>query len=225
MSRIRAPEFRGKIRGQLGRSRRANSARLLLTKKINFVFPAFPAVLGLAVLAVFSSAIAETRFYRAAPLPCATPFALPDLAGRTHALAEESGRPVLVHFFATWCEPCKAELGSLRRFADQRAGRIRVLALNVGEVPGRVRRFLDDSPVNFPVLLDADRAVATAWDVEGLPTTVLLDGTLRPRLTVTGDQDWASAEMSGEIDRILASPAESPDAVSDDARCTPEARR
>lgn len=147
-------------------------------------------------------------------------FDLPELDGGSRALAAESGRPVLVHFFATWCEPCKAELGSLRRFLDRRADQVKVLAVNVGEVPGRVRRFLEDTPVNFPVLLDADRAVAKSWAVEGLPTTVVLDKNLTPRLAVTGDLDWTNANVGEEIDRALANP---PD--PQDANCTREARR
>ena len=147
-------------------------------------------------------------------------FDLPGLDGRSRALAAESGRPVLVHFFATWCEPCKAELGSLRRFTEQRADQVRVLAVNVGEVPGRVRRFLEDTPVNFPVLLDADRAVAKSWAVVGLPTTVVLDKNLNPRLAVTGDLDWTNSDVGAEIDRALASTPNPRDAV-----CTGEARR
>ena len=130
-------------------------------------------------------------------------FKLPDLSGRARTLADERG-PILVHFFATWCEPCKAELANLTRFADRRADQMRVLAVNVGEVPGRVRRFLEDAPVNFPVLLDADRAVSKLWAVEGLPTTIVLDKNLTPTLAVTGDLDWTNEDVGAEIDRALA---------------------
>ena len=51
-------------------------------------------------------------------------------------LAHLAGRPVLVHFFATWCEPCIEELGALDRLAA--TGRVAVLAVDVGEVDDRV---------------------------------------------------------------------------------------
>jgi len=190
-----------------------------MTKKFNFICFALVAVI---LPSAASSVIAETApsFFPATPPACAAMFDLPALDGRSRALAAESGRPILLHFFATWCEPCKAELGSLRRFSETRSDQIQVLAVNVGEVPGRVRRFLDETPVTFPVLLDADRAVAKSWAVEGLPATVVLDKNLTPRLAVTGDLDWTNTGVGREIDRALAS---TPD--SRDANCTREATR
>jgi peroxiredoxin len=224
MNRYCAPEFRGKIRGQCGQDSPANSAPLFLTNRVIFLFLAGTVW---ALHAVLFSVAAAPNVFRAPPSSCAVPFDLRDVDGRVHALAGQRGRPVLVHFFATWCEPCKTELGSLRRFVDGRASALQVLAVSVGEVPGRVRRFLDDTPVNFPVLLDADRAVAKSWGVEGLPTTIVLDRTLTPRLAVSGELDWTRADVGGEIDRVLAqapTPDPSPTIHRDNA-CTREARR
>lgn len=125
----------------------------------------------------------------------------------------------MVHFFATWCEPCKAEIGTLQRFFQARGDKVGVLAINVGEVPGRVRSFLKETPVTFPVVLDADRSVAKAWAVEGLPTSVMLDKSLKRMLAVTGELDWASAEVGDEIDEALA------DRDSQGADCTREDNR
>ena len=197
MSRTRDPEFRGKICEQVGRSRPIAQVRLFLTRKLDFLY--FP-VIAVILQSASASVIAEAapRLFRAAPAGCAVMFDLPELDGALRALAAEGGRPVLVRFFATWCEPCKAELSSLRWFREQRADQIGVLAVNVGEVPGRVRRFLEDTPVNFPVF----------------------DKNLNPKLAVTGDLDWTNADVGAEIDRALASTPNPRDAI-----CTGEARR
>ena len=130
-------------------------------------------------------------------------FALQDLAGVRHELAQQTGRIVLVHFFATWCETCRAELSSLAQLLDRPGAKAAfVLAVNVGEVPARVRRFLDASPVSFPVLLDTDRAVTKAWGVSILPTTFVLDRAGAVRLFVEGDIDWARADVQTALGQL-----------------------
>jgi thiol-disulfide isomerase/thioredoxin len=195
MSRIFAPEFRGNIR------------RCVALPSLG---PG-PTVLTLFLLVSPSFTIAEKRpfFSRVGWVNCAAPFALPDLDGRRRSLAAERGRPVVVHFFATWCEPCKAELGTLRQFSEARGDKLGVLAVSVGEVADRVRSFFKETPVSFPVLLDADRSVAKAWAVDGLPTTVVLDKSLEPILAVIGDLDWASPDVGAEIEEALATNSDS----------------
>ena len=117
-------------------------------------------------------------------------FTLPDSAGAEVALAAARGRIVLVHFFATWCEPCREELPALNRLTARGKGNVTVLAISVAEVDLRVRRFLETMPLDFPVLLDRDRAVVKAWNVSTLPTTVVLDADLRPRFVVEADFAW-----------------------------------
>ncbi|WP_088346809.1 MULTISPECIES: TlpA disulfide reductase family protein [Rhodomicrobium] len=134
------------------------------------------------------------------------PLRLPVLDGATADLADHAGKTVLVHFFATYCAPCRPELASLARLAERRAGRpFTILAIDVGEVPDRVRRFLSTAPVPFPVLLDGDRSVTKSWGVYGLPTTFVLDAKLTPRLYVEGDLDWMRADILAKLDGVAAS--------------------
>jgi peroxiredoxin len=121
-------------------------------------------------------------------------FTLPDTNGADVALAAERGHVVLVHFFATWCEPCREELPALNRLAARAHGKVKVLAISVAEVDPRVRRFIEATPVNFPILLDRDRTVAKAWNVSTLPTTFVLDENLNPKLVVETDFAWDSVD-------------------------------
>ena len=155
-----------------------------------------------------ANATAE-RQLQIAPTDSKPSFVLPSLDGVHHDLREHAGRVVLVHFFATWCEPCREELASLSNLA--RAPGIEpplILAINVAEVPGRVRRFLEGTPLDFPVLLDSDRTVTRAWGVYALPTTYVLDRSLTPRLVVEGDLDWTREDVVAALRRVaeLASP-------------------
>ena len=135
-------------------------------------------------------------------------FTLPDLAGGTVTLAARKGVPVLVHFFATWCEPCREELPALHRLAERARSRLDVIAISVAEPDIRVRRFFQATPVGFSVLLDRDRSVAKAWRITTLPTTFVLDATLDPRLVAEGDHAWdtlAADDIARELTRRPAS--------------------
>jgi peroxiredoxin len=161
-------------------------------------------VLGAAICgaAGFRKASAQTAadaflFISGAAKPA---FALPDIGGANVALTSQRGRPVLVHFFATWCEPCRDELAALRSLVAHADGHITVVAISVAEVPLRVRRFMEQNPVNYPVLLDEDRAVTKSWDVSVLPTTFVLDAELKPRFVVEHDLAWDQINL----DQLLA---------------------
>jgi peroxiredoxin len=151
-------------------------------------------VLGFAVAS--ASVTAAAADLRASELQAFTggeraAFVLPDLNGADVTLRSQHGSMVLVHFFATWCEPCRDELPALRRLVARSADiGVTVVAVSVAEVDERVRRFFETMPVNFPVLLDRDRAVAKAWEVSTLPTTFVLDRTLTPRLVAEGEFAW-----------------------------------
>lgn len=143
---------------------------------------------------------------------------LPALDGPAVRLAALHGRAVLVHFFATWCEPCREELPALARLAtslDPATGPV-VLTVDVGEVPVRVRRYFErsfaGSPIGFPVLIDEDRAAARAWNISGLPATVLLDTSHIVRHAAEGPVDWDSPQARAVLDR-LPIPDAAPDAA------------
>jgi thiol-disulfide isomerase/thioredoxin len=132
-------------------------------------------------------------------------FALPALDGPTHELARLRGRVVLVHFFATWCEPCRAEIASLRELQSRLDGQpFAIVPISVAEADGAVRRFFAADPPPFAILLDRDRAVARAWNIHTLPSTVVLDRGLRPRLFAEGDIDWARSDVMNRLGELLA---------------------
>lgn len=130
-------------------------------------------------------------------------FSLDDLRGVPRDLQDYKGQVVLLHFFATWCEPCVREITSLQTLTTIARGKpLKIVAIDVAEVDLRVRAFFDKLPVNFPVLLDRDRAVTKAWQVSALPSTFVLAADLTPRLFIEGDLDWSRPDVLTTIEAL-----------------------
>jgi thiol-disulfide isomerase/thioredoxin len=130
-------------------------------------------------------------------------FSLHDLNGTSVPLKTFKGRTVLVHFFATWCEPCRDELPALNRFLGRASPHVSVIAISVAEVDPRVKRFFEGMPVDFPVLLDRDRVVAKSWNISALPTTYVLDANMKPVLLVEADLAWDSVDVDPATGKLV----------------------
>lgn len=100
---------------------------------------------------------------------------LPTLDGQLQSLAHYRGQPLLVNFWATWCPPCVRELPLLSRFAQQQHD-VQVLGIAVDQA-GNVARWLQRTPLDFPVLLAETGGVALTRQLGnlqgGLPFSLL----------------------------------------------------
>ncbi len=99
---------------------------------------------------------------------------LEDPQGRPIRLEDFRGRPVLVNFWAVWCPPCREEMPLLDTLARQQ-DKVTVVAVDVGDSAEAVKNFLAQNGLRLPVALDAQGAVASRYQVQGLPTTFFLD--------------------------------------------------
>lgn len=131
-------------------------------------------------------------------------FRLLDTTGKTWQAPDLRGRAVLLNFWASWCEPCRAEMPTLQQVADfYRPDKLLVLAVNFKEPPARALQFAKTTGVTLPVLLDLDGKAARAWGVKVFPTTLMVDATGRPRWRVKGEVDWTGAAAEKLIAGLL----------------------
>jgi len=136
--------------------------------------------------------------------PTTPALALSDLAGRPQTLADYRGSVVLVNFWATWCEPCRDELASMRTLQRELVGRpFVVLLVNFGETRLRVAEFVKHEAVSFPILLDPNRDAPRAWRVRVLPSSFLVDRDGRARYSIIGEIDWAGVDAVNTIRELL----------------------
>lgn len=102
-------------------------------------------------------------------------FALGALAtDKTWTLDDLRGRPAILHFWATWCGPCKREIGDIDALHRQADGRFSILTIS-DEPASVMAPFVNGRGLRLPVLYDPGGAVARAYGVSQIPMTVVLD--------------------------------------------------
>ena len=87
---------------------------------------------------------------------------------------------VLISFRASWCAPCKREAVFMESlYQEYKAQNVEFLAINIWEPESDARKFAEEYPVSFPVILDAKRRIHVDYGIRGLPTMLLLSPDLR----------------------------------------------
>ncbi len=94
------------------------------------------------------------------------------LAGRPYVLPLRPARPVLVHFWASWCPVCRAEQGTIAAIAHDHPDTITV-AMQSGR-PEEVARHMREQGIEFPVVNDADGRISRAWGVHAVPASFII---------------------------------------------------
>ncbi|WP_342620787.1 TlpA disulfide reductase family protein [Rhodoferax sp. GW822-FHT02A01] len=129
---------------------------------------------------------------------------LPTLDGATWDLTQVKGQAVLLNFWATWCEPCRAEMPSLQALQKQYRDRnLLVVAVNFRESRDAVQRYRDVLGLDFMVLRDSYGDVSLAWGVRTFPTSLLIDRAGRAQWSVQGEVDWADSAVRQKIETRL----------------------
>jgi thiol-disulfide isomerase/thioredoxin len=126
-----------------------------------------------------------------------------DLNGKTWRLADLRGRAVLLNFWASWCEPCRAEMPSLQQLARRYPQNLVVLAVNFKEPLASVQQFVQRSDLQLPVLLDPQGDISRQWGVTIYPSTALMGADSRVRAVVRGEMDWTGADAKRLLSPLL----------------------
>ncbi len=156
-----------------------------------------------ALILMPSIAAAEAPLRRLVELPRkpdAPALDLLDLTGARHDIAAYRGRVVVVNFWATWCAPCRKEFPSLERAWKKLApAGVSVLAVDMGDTRESVERFLRRISVSFPILLAPDPALGRLWQLQGMPTTYVIDRKGRIYYGAIGECVWDDPAIIGQI--------------------------
>ena len=103
-------------------------------------------------------------------------FTLKSIDGTNTRLKEYRGQVVLINFWASWCGPCRQEMPLLERIdARYKDAGFTVLGVNVEGKPGPAKEVAMKAGVSFPVLVDEGQKVSEMYDLESMPSSVILD--------------------------------------------------
>src|SRR5690606_383679 len=153
---------------------------------------------SLAACAVVASATAGEL---SGPAP---DFSLKAKSGETVALSDLKGEVVMINFWATWCGPCRKEMPHLEAL-HQRYKNLgfTLLGINVEDDTRGVEKFLKETPVSFPVLLDPANEVSGLYRVVAMPTTVIIDRNGQMRYIHHGYQSGYEHQYQAQIRELL----------------------
>jgi thiol-disulfide isomerase/thioredoxin len=119
---------------------------------------------------------------------------LKDIDGNRFDLAQAKGRWVFVHFWASWCGPCRREIPAIQRMIEKFPESPFELAIvNTAENEDTVFTFLGVLAPDIVPLLDSDGVVTEAWQPRGLPSTYLVDPAGNIRFQALGGRPWDTA--------------------------------
>lgn len=135
------------------------------------------AAVAVFVLAAIAVSLATSGGGGPRALPVAPGFTLTALGdpGRHITLSQYQGKPLIVNFWASWCEPCQRETPLLASWYKQRGGHVIIVGLDENDNAASALKFAQAKGVSYPIGVDPGLAAAGAYDVTGLPQTFFLN--------------------------------------------------
>ena len=136
------------------------------------------------------------------------PFQAFTVTGEAFDLGEHLGRDVVVmSFWATWCEPCKAEMPTLQALHDEYGAQgLQIVSISIddAQTQSAVRPYIANQGYTFPVVIDEDSSIVQAYNTRAVVPYMLFvgrDGRISKR--VTGFKPAESADIEREVRALL----------------------
>ncbi len=142
-------------------------------------------------------------------------FSLPLLNGETAKLEDYRGKVVLLNFWASWCQPCVAELQSLQQlYADLHDEGLVILGVGIDDAPADLDQARRTYGLSYPILVDSAGATKTLYKMSGVPESFVLDKEGRvvlivdpaqnlPSVRMTGPREWHEPAFKNQITALL----------------------
>jgi thiol-disulfide isomerase/thioredoxin len=133
-------------------------------------------------------------------------FTLNDVDGEKFELNSTKGDWVFLHFWASWCGPCRKEMPGIQKLAkDMQGEQFEIVMINTAENEDTIFEFLAAINVDLNSLMDLDGLVTEAWKPRGLPTTFLINPQGEVKFQAIGGREWDKPEYIDFLKRLIVS--------------------
>ncbi|MCK1998336.1 thiol-disulfide oxidoreductase ResA [Psychrobacillus psychrodurans] len=120
-------------------------------------------------------------------------FVLVDMNEEKHQLSDYKGQGVFLNFWGTWCKPCEREFPLMdKQYQEVKDQGLQILAVNIGESDFVVQKYIDRKGLTFPVLIDDNKSVMETYNINPLPTTILINPEGKIEKIITGEMSEES---------------------------------
>lgn len=132
----------------------------------------------------------------------ATDFVMEGLNGEKIDSSRLRGHPILIHFWASWCQPCREESRRIEAAARAyRSAGLVILAVTNETDRREVARFAREQNLSFPILFDPDSMIFDQYRVIGIPTSFFVDTNGIIRIIVNGPM--TASDLEADLAKIL----------------------
>jgi len=133
-------------------------------------------------------------------------FSISDYDGKQYSLKQSRGKWVFLHFWASWCGPCRREMPILEKLKSQLAGKpIDFVLVNTAEDEDTIFSFLAGVAPSLHSYMDRDGKLTEQWAPRGLPTTFFIDPHGNKRYLALGGRPWDTDDYQDFIFGLLKS--------------------
>jgi thiol-disulfide isomerase/thioredoxin len=121
------------------------------------------------------------------------------LSGNSRILSEYRGKPLIINVWASWCGPCRQEMGSLERLSRLGGTRFTVIGISTDDYPDAAKGFLKQAKTSFSHFIDTRLFLENMLGASQIPLTLLVDAQGRVLGKFYGAKEWDSPEAMDVI--------------------------
>ncbi len=129
---------------------------------------------------------------------------LDGLNGQPSSFANYQGKPLVINIWASWCGPCRAEMGSLQRLASRYNGKqFNIIGISTDDYRERANTFIDKTEISFENYLDNNLLLENMLGANTIPLTLLVNADGKVLLKVRGAYEWDNPEIVEAIGKTF----------------------